>query len=132
MSDAPSTILFRNTMRVTDGHVTEYRAATMRAVEFAREHGPQLMVDVFFSTDRMLAYSFQLYPDSDAIRTHWRLSDPYIHDVMSHCTVQSLDIYGEPDQEILDALTGPTGGTDVPITLHPRMTGFLRPDLIAG
>ncbi|QVQ52642.1 hypothetical protein J4H86_02050 [Spiractinospora alimapuensis] len=94
MSNPPCTILFRNTMRVHDGHVGEFNAAITRAVDFTRGHGPQLMVDVFFAADQMLAHSFQLY--------------------------------GEPDQGILDALADSTGGTDIPITPHPRVAGFVR------
>jgi hypothetical protein len=68
------TVLFRNTMRITDGHLGGFRQAIAQAVAFAEEHGPQLMVDVFIDEERMLAHSFQLYRDSDAVRTHWRLS----------------------------------------------------------
>ncbi len=83
-STKSSTILFRNTMRITDGHLDGFRRAIAQAVAFAHEHGPQLMVEVFIDEERMLAHSFQLYRDSDAIRTHWRLSDPYIREVMEH------------------------------------------------
>ncbi|MFJ1732859.1 hypothetical protein [Streptomyces sp. NPDC088254] len=63
-------------MRITDGHLDGFRRAIAQAVAFAQEHGPQLMVAVFIDEERMLAHSFQLHRDSDAIRAHWRLSDP--------------------------------------------------------
>ena len=50
-----STILFRNTMRITDGHLDGFRHAIAQAVAFAQEHGPQLMVEVFIDEERMLA-----------------------------------------------------------------------------
>ncbi|MEU6114537.1 hypothetical protein ABZ840_08400 [Streptomyces sp. NPDC047117] len=123
-----STILFRNTMRITDGHVDGFRHAIAQAVAFAQEHGPQLMVEVFIDEERMLAYSFQLYRDSDAIRAHWRLSDPYIREVMEHCTVQHFEIFGEPDHDIVAALKTP-GGESFPFTITPRLAGFTRLDV---
>ncbi|QNP63113.1 hypothetical protein [Streptomyces genisteinicus] len=120
-----STILFRNTMRITDGHLAGFREAVTQAVTFARDHGPQLMVEVFVDEERMLAHSFQLYRDSDAVRTHWRLSDPYIRGVMDHCTVQHFEVFGDPDDDILTALRTP-GGESFPFTVSPRLTGFNR------
>ena len=94
-------LLLHNTMRITDGHLDEFRAAVERAVEFVEEHGPQLAVQVFIDNDRLLAHSFQLYPDSAAIVRHWELSDPYIAEVMEHCSVENLDMYGEPEEDVV-------------------------------
>lgn len=124
-STKSSTILFRNTMRITDGHLDGFRRAIAQAVAFAHEHGPKLMVEVFIDEERMLAHSFQLYRDSDAIRTHWRLSDPYIREVMEHCTVQHFEIFGAPDHDIVAALKTP-GGESFPFTVSPRLAGFHR------
>lgn len=93
-------LLLRNTMRVTEGHLNEFKQAIDHAVEFVEQHGPQLMVQVFIDDEQLLAHSFQLYPDSAAILRHWSLSDPYIRDVMRHCTVERLEMYGEPDRTI--------------------------------
>ncbi|MFI8219833.1 hypothetical protein [Streptomyces sp. NPDC085932] len=120
-----STILFRNTMRITDGHLDGFRRAIAQAVAFAQEHGPQLMVDVFIDEERMLAHSFQLYRDSDAIRAHWRLSDPYIREVMEHCTVQHFEIFGAPDHDIVTALKTPDGAS-LTFAISPRLVGFNR------
>jgi hypothetical protein len=120
-----TTLLFHNTMRITDGHLEEYREAIRRAVDFTREHGPQLMVEVFLDEERMLGHSFQLYADSESVLLHWKLSDPYIKGVMEHCSVQAFDVYGEPSRAVLDGL--PTSSTDLPVTVHPRMAGFTRP-----
>ncbi|GAA3746746.1 hypothetical protein [Salinactinospora qingdaonensis] len=117
-------ILFHNTMRVAEGHWESFRRAAEHAVAFTEEQAPQLMVEIFADEDRMLAHSFQLYEDSDAIRAHWRMSGSYISDIMEHCSVERLDVYGEPDQVIVDTLRSSSG--DVPITIHPRLAGFTR------
>ncbi|MGW7080410.1 hypothetical protein [Streptomyces sp. NPDC054866] len=119
------TILFRNTMRITEGHLEGFREAIAKAVGFAEEHGPQLMVETFVDEERMLAHSFQLYADSDAIRLHWKLSDPYIREVMEHCTVDHFEIFGDPEPDIVASLSTPDGAP-FPFTLNPRLAGFHR------
>ncbi|MFI2229568.1 hypothetical protein [Nocardia testacea] len=116
-------ILFHNTMRITDGHLEQFEEAVQRAVAFVEEHGPQLMVQVFLDEDRGLAHSFQLYRDSEAVLAHWKLSDPYIREVMEHCSLQSFETYGEISDEVLDGLrAGPVGE----VTVRRALTGFTR------
>ncbi|MFW5419453.1 hypothetical protein J0910_22815 [Nocardiopsis sp. CNT-189] len=113
-------ILFHNTMRVLDGHLAEFRAAIERAVAFVQGEGPQLMVEVFIDEPRMLAHSFQIYAGSDAVRAHWRMSDPYIRGVMEHCEIHDFAVYGDPDPELREALA------EQGLPIVPRFTGFLR------
>ncbi|MEU2180707.1 hypothetical protein [Streptomyces thermolilacinus] len=127
---APSThddtfLLFRNTMRITDGHLEGFRAAINRAVEFARQHGPQLMVQTFVDEERMLGHSFQLYRDSDAVRTHWKIADPYIQDVMAHCRVERFEVFGEPTADVVAGVRAGLG-EQCPVTFSPRIAGFVR------
>ncbi|MGW0521151.1 hypothetical protein [Crossiella sp. NPDC003009] len=117
-------LLFHNTMRITDGHLAGFRAAIAEAVAFARRHGPQLMVEVFVDEPRMTAHSFQLFADSEAVRAHWRLADPYIQEVMAHCRVDRFEIYGEPEPDVLAGVRAGIGGGE--LSLAPRVAGFLR------
>ncbi|GAA4613174.1 hypothetical protein [Saccharopolyspora hordei] len=119
MAETKAPILFRNTMRITDGHLEEYRAAIRRAVDFATEHGPQLAVQVFLDEERMECTSFQLYADSDAVLRHWELADPHIRGVMEHCVVRDFEVFGDPDDRVRAGL-----GADV--TFTPHLAGFHR------
>ncbi|MET8468408.1 hypothetical protein ABZY90_05155 [Streptomyces sp. NPDC006422] len=118
-------LLFRNTMRVTEGHLEEFRGAIDRAVAFVERRGPQLMVEVFIDEERMLAHSFQVYRDSDAVREHWKLSDPYIQDVMAHCRVERFEVFGEPDEDVAAGIREALGDAADPV-FAPRLTGFVR------
>lgn len=40
------TLLFRNTMRITEGRLADFKGAVREAVEFAEQRGPQLMVQM--------------------------------------------------------------------------------------
>ncbi|MGW0614778.1 hypothetical protein [Streptomyces sp. NPDC002788] len=118
-------LLFRNTMRITNGHLESFSNAIAQAVAFAEQHGPQLMVHTFVDEGRMLAHSFQLYQDSDAVRTHWKLADPYIQEVMKHCRVERFEVFGEPDAELAAGLRSALGEQLDP-TFLPRLAGFTR------
>lgn len=115
-------LLFRNTMHITPGHAGEFRRAITEAVAFAEQHAPQIMIDVFIDEDRGTATSFQLYPDSEAVLEHWKLSDPYISKVMEHCTVARFEIFGSPSAEVRDGLPPLS---DVEVSMQPRLTGYL-------
>ena len=112
-----SPILLHNTMRVT-GDLDAYRTAVADAVSFVEREGPQLMVEVFIDEANRLAHSFQLYQDSEAILAHWKLSDPYIQEVMKHCEIDELVVYGEPSAEVLEGIGD--------VRVVPQFTGFIR------
>ena len=122
-ADAP--ILFRNTMRIADGHLGDFRRAIRDAVDFVERHGPQLMVQTFIDENAMRAVSYQLYADSPSILRHWQLSDPHIRKVMEHCTVERFEVYGEPDDAVLCGLKEMLD--DGRASIMPRLAGFLRP-----
>lgn len=116
-------LIFRNTMRITPGHTDDYRRAIEDAVSFAEQHAPQLMVDVFIDDQEGTATSFQIYADSDDVLTHWKLSDPYIAEVMKHCSVDRFEVFGSPSDEVRAGF-GRVSGMEV--TINPRLTGYLH------
>lgn len=120
-----TTLLFRNTMRITEGHLADFNDAIDRAVRFAQERGPQLMVQTFVDEEQMLAHSFQLYQDSDAVRAHWELADPYIQEVMRHCRVEHFEVFGEPDADVAAGVRAAVGDRSA-LTFSPRIAGFIR------
>jgi hypothetical protein len=114
-------LLFRNTMQITPGHLDEFTRAIHDAVAFAEEHAPQRLVDVFIDRDAMQATSFQLYDDSESVLKHWTLSDPYIAEVMRHCTVARFEVFGTPSAAVREGL-GATSGVQASFT--PRLVGY--------
>lgn len=117
-------ILFRNTMRITEGHLLAFKRAICEAVDFVKQNGPQLMVQTFIDKQNMLAVSYQLYRNSEAILDHWRLADPHIAGVMEHCVVADLQIHGEPSLAVMERMRPML--EDGRATLTPRLTGFVR------
>lgn len=115
-------VLLRNTMAFNRQRANEFKQAIYNAVRFAEEHAPQLMVQVFVDDEKALCYSFQLYPDSEAILRHWEVSDPHISEVMKHCVVQSMEVYGSPNEAVRTGILGAVG--DDKVTFIPELVGY--------
>ncbi|PDS99877.1 hypothetical protein CO659_03850 [Rhizobium sp. S9] len=97
-------ILLRNQMKITDGRLEPFSDAVRNAIEFVETHGPQLMVQAYIDEWNLRAVSFQLYRNSADVLRHWDMSDPYIQAVSEHCTVEKLEVYGSPNEQVLTGL----------------------------
>lgn len=105
-------------------NLENFKQAIQAAVDFAERFGPQLMVQTFIDAARMLAVRYQLYRDSNVILEHWRLADPHIAEVMKHCAVIDIQIYGEPNSTVMDRMREML--EDGCATQVPRLSGFVR------
>lgn len=119
-----SPILLRNTMAFDRQHAAEFKRAIVNAVQFARQHAPQLMVQTYVDDANGLCYSFQLFQDSEAILRHWQVSDPNIAEVMKYCVIRSMEVYGDPSKAVRDGILDAVGGASVSFT--PALVGFSR------
>ena len=97
-------LLFRNLMRITPGHLEPFREAVRSAIAFVEEHAPQLMVQTFIDEKEMQAVSIQLYRNSEDVLRHWQMPDAHINDVSAHCSVERLEVYGNPSKEVAAGL----------------------------
>ena len=50
---------------------------------------------------------------------------------MQHCTVERLEMFGEPDERVRSAMS-PVDTSDVSQRTFPRLIGFLRPTTTAA
>lgn len=117
-------ILLRNTMAFDRQHVTEFKQAILNAVEFAKEHAPQLMVHVYIDDEQALCYSFQLFQNSEALLRHWQISDANVSEVMKYCVVRNMDVYGDPSDAVRDGILRSLG--DATVSFTPELAGFYR------
>lgn len=122
-SSTSNRLLFRNTMQIKEGHIEEFREAIVDAVEFAQSNAPQLLVDVFIDEVELTATSFQMYSDSEAVLEHWQASDPYIAEVMRHCSVTRFEVFGTPSAAVLAGLQHMK---EIPLLVVPRLVGYLQ------
>ncbi len=118
-------ILLINTMQIENGKLEAFKESVNNSLAFVEANGPQLMVEVYVDEENMRAYSFQVYRDSESILSHWQMSDPYIREVMQHITVKRLDIYGRPNEAVMEGLRS-FSEDGVVVSMTPHFTGFTR------
>ncbi len=118
-------IMLINTMQIEQGKLEDFEESVKNSLVFVEVNGPQLMVEVYVDEENMRAYSFQFYRDSESILSHWRMSDPYIRGVMEHIKVKRLDIYGQPDDAVMEGLW-PFSEDGVIVSVTPHFAGFAR------
>jgi hypothetical protein len=110
---------------IRPGKLEPFKQAIRNAVTFAEAHGPQLVVETFIDEESMRANSLQILPSSEAVLAHWRLADLYIRDVMESCIMRRLDVYGEPNEEVMLGLLSLVE-QGIPVTVTPGFVGFRR------
>lgn len=115
-------IMQLSTFEIENGKLEVFKDSIEKAVTFAEENGPQLMVEVYIDEEDMRAHSCQIQPDSESILAHWEMSDPYIDDVMQNCTMKRLDVYGQPNDAVMEGLR--ELGEEVRVTITPHLTGY--------
>lgn len=123
MTDQP--IILLTTMRIYEGKLEAFKDALSRAVAFVEQNGPQLMVQTMVDDRAMRAHSLQVYPDSGAIRSHWELSDPWIRAVDRLMAPERIEVFGCPDDDVLDALSK-FKSQGVALSVTPNHAGFNR------
>lgn len=116
-------ILQISTFDIRAGRLEAFKESVRKAVLFAEAEGPQLWVQTYIDEAEMRAHSCQIMADSEAILRHWRMSDPYISDVMETCVMRRLEIYGQPTDEVLRGLE-PLKSQGVKVVVTPEFFGF--------
>jgi hypothetical protein len=118
-------ILFITTSQIHDGALDDFKEAVQKTIGFLEANGPQLFGEVCINEAEMRAYTIQLHRDSESILTHWGLADPYQRDVMQYITTSSVDIYGQPNEVVMDGMRRLASQGAV-ISITPRFSGFVR------
>ncbi|PLP60670.1 hypothetical protein CYK37_05990 [Mesorhizobium loti] len=110
---------------IRPGKLEQFKEAIRKAVAFAEAQGPQLVVETFIDEDSLRAHSLQVMPSSEAILAHWKIADPHIREVMESCIMRRLDVYGEPNEEVMLGLLSLIE-QGIPVTVTPAFVGFRR------
>ncbi|WP_430439412.1 hypothetical protein [Shinella sp.] len=117
-------LLFRNVMRIKTGRLQPFCVAVRAAVDFVEKNAPQLMVRAFIDEAEMRAVSYQLYRNSADVLHHWEMSDAHIQRVSEHCTVERLEVYGNPSDAVVRGLS--LFLEDGRGVIMPSLNGFSR------
>jgi len=118
-------ILFIATSQIHDGALEKFKVAVRKTIEFLDANGPQLMGEVCIEENEMTAYTIQLHRDSESILAHWQLADPYQRDVMQYMTTTRVDIYGQPNEAVMEGMQRLASQGAI-ISMTPQFAGFIR------
>jgi hypothetical protein len=56
---------------------------------------------------------------------HWKISDAYIEEVMKYCRLVRLDIYGRPNEAVMERIQQAVE-QGIAVTVTPEFVGFGR------
>ena len=122
-------IVFITTFQIENGTLEKFKEAVRKSMDFLETHGPQLMAEVYIDENEMRAHGVQVHRDSESILTHWQLTDPYMRDVMRYVTTTRVDIYGQPNEAVMEGMRRLSSQGAV-LSVTPRFAGFSRlPDI---
>jgi hypothetical protein len=118
-------IVFITTFEIQDGALENFKEAVGKSMAFLETNGPQLLAEVCINEEEMRAHGVQVHRDSESILAHWQLADPHIRDVMQYITTTRVDVFGQPNDAVMEGMRRLSGQGAV-LTVTPRHAGFLR------
>lgn len=118
-------ILQLATFDIHAGKLEAFKASIRSAIAFTETHGPQVFASVYLDEPRLRAYSIQIQRNADAIVQHWQRAQAQIAEVMQHCTLAELELYGEPDERVA-ARMRELERDGVRVRVAPHFAGFAR------
>ncbi len=118
-------IIYVTTFQIENGALEKFKEAVRKSMDFLEINGPQLMAEVCIDENEMRAHGVQVHRDSESILTHWQLADPYMRDVMQYITTTRVDIYGQPNEAVMEGMRR-LSSQGAAISVTPRFVGFNR------
>ena len=122
-------IIFITTFQIENGALEKFKEAVRKSTDFLETNGPQLMAEVCIDENEMRAHGVQVHRDSESILTHWKLADPYMRDVMQHITTTRVDLYGQPNEAVMEGMRRLSSQGAV-LSVIPEFVGFSRTPII--
>ena len=118
-------IVFITTFQIEKGALEKFKEAVRKSTDFIEANGPQLMSEVCIDENEMRAHGVQIHRDSESILSHWQLADPHMRDVMQYITTTRVDIYGQPNEAVMEGMRRLSSQGAV-ISATPLFAGFSR------
>ena len=118
-------IVFITTFQIEKGALEKFKEAARKSTDFLEVNGPQLLAEVCIDENEMRAHGVQIHRNSESILTHWQLADPYMRDVMQYITTTRVEIYGQPNEAVIEGMRQRASQGAV-ISITSQFVGFSR------
>jgi quinol monooxygenase YgiN len=121
-------IIYVDHSKIREGKLQELRAAVRELAELVESMEPQLLAYyVYLSEDAAQMSVVHLHRNSESLKVHLEVGGPAFARFVDLITLQSIDIYGTPSEELLEELRKKAdllgAGT---VRVHPLQAGFDR------
>ena len=118
--------IIKTVSRIHDGKAAAYRPLAEEICRLAEEREPRLLAfNIFVNEDQNSEVVVQHHPDAESMQHHLDVLGAEVRDTANFTDFESLEIYGQPNQAILEWLPYVTEG--IKFTLHPvQWGGFTR------
>lgn len=102
-----STISWLLSVTVKDGQLENFRSLMKEMVKSTKANEPgALIYEWFISEDGKTIHLYERYQDSEAVMTHLsNFGEHFAQRFLNCVNISSMDVYGEPNEEVRKALT---------------------------
>lgn len=126
--EASDFVVYVDRSAVRDGKLDELKAGMAKLVEFVETNEPRILsYNVYFSDDGERMTVVNVHADPASLAFHMEVGGPEFPKVAEFITLESIDVYGRPDEELVQRLKekASTLGTGR-VTVHDPYRGFER------
>ena len=118
--------IVRAVSSIHPGKADAYQPVVAEFCKLVEEREPRLHgFHVYVSEDRTQEVVVQIHPDVESMQHHLAVMGDKIRETFAYSDFQSLEIYGEPNQELGEWLARVVEGVE--FTLYPKhWGGFTR------
>jgi hypothetical protein len=96
-----------------------------KSLAFLEVKGPQLMAEFYVDQENRSTRVIQINRDSESILAHWQMADTYMRDVMQHITTTHVNIYGQPNNAVMEGMRR-LSGVGATVAVKPQLAGINR------
>lgn len=117
-----------DTSEVHEGRLDEVKAAIEELAAFVDAKEPRpIAYNAYLDESSNRLTVLQVHPDSASLEHHMRILGPAFQGFTQLIRMQTMDIYGEPSEELLGLLREKAHMLgDIPVVVHTRHAGFIR------
>ena len=114
--------IVRSVSSIHPGKADAYQAVVADFCKLVEEREPRLLgFHIYVSEDRTSEVVIQIHPDAESMQHHLEVMGEKVRETFAFTDFQSLEIYGEPNEELKEWLARVSEGIE--FTIYPLHWG---------
>lgn len=118
--------IVRSVSKIHPGKADAYQPVVAEFCKLVEEREPRLHgFHIYVSEDRTSEVVLQIHPDAESMQHHLAVMGDKVRETFAYADFETLEIYGEPNEELRDWLSRVSEGVE--FSIHPlHWGGFTR------